>query len=91
MDLLKVSRFLYQKRIHNKGHLNLATAVLKDFSSGVFNRFYVNQNKTLEQRKFKTNERANNISLFKNKPESYGCQLSQLTRSIPTSIFLDTS
>ena len=84
MDLLKAPRFPYQKRIHNKGHLNLAIEVLKRLSSGVFN-------KNLEQQKFRANERANNISLFKSNSESYGCQLRQLTRSIPSSIFLDTS
>ena len=83
-DLLKAPRFPYQKRIHNKGHLNLAIEVLKRLSSGVFN-------KNLEQQKFRANERANNISLFKSNSESYGCQLRQLTRSIPSSIFLDTS
>ena len=31
------SRFPYQKRFRNKGHLNLATEVLKDFRPGVFN------------------------------------------------------
>ena len=39
----------------------------------------------------RTKERANNISLFKSKSESYGCQLKQLTGSIPSSIFLDIS
>ena len=91
MDLLKVPRFPYQKRIHNKGHLSLATEALKGFSPGVFDRLYVTHNKKLEQRKFRTKERANNISLFKNNPESYGCQLRQLTGNMPSSIFLDTS
>ena len=36
-ELLEAPRFPYQKRFHNKGHLNLATKVLKDFSSGLFN------------------------------------------------------
>ena len=36
-DLLEAPRFPYQKRFHNKGHLNLATEVLKGFSPGVFN------------------------------------------------------
>ena len=71
MDLLKVPRFRYQKRIHNKGHLNLATEVLKGFNRGVSNRPYVTHNKNLEQRKFRTKERANNISLFKGNSESY--------------------
>ena len=93
MDLLKAPRFPYQKRkrIHNKGHLNLATEVLKGFSPGVFNRLCVTHNKNLEQQKSRTKERANNISLFKSNFESYGCQLRQLTGSIPSSIFLDTS
>ena len=89
-DLLKAPRFPYQKRIHKKGHLNLATEVLKCLSSGVFNSLCVTHNKNLEQRKFRANERANNISLFKSNSESYGCQFRQLTRSIPSSIFLDT-
>ena len=71
MDLLKVPRFPYQKRIHNKGHLNLATEVLKGFSPGVFNRLCVTHNKNLEQRKFRTKEQANNISLFKSSSGSY--------------------
>ena len=93
MDLLKAPRFPYQKRkrIHNKGHLNLATEVLKGFSPVVFNRLCVTHNKNLEQRKSRNKERANNISLFKSNSESYGCQLRQLTGSIPSSIFLDTS
>ena len=36
-DLLEAPRFPYQKRFHNKGHLNLAMEVLKGFSPGVFN------------------------------------------------------
>ena len=91
MDLLKVPRFPYQKRIHNKGRLNLATKVLKGFSPGIFNRLYVTHNKNLEQWKFRTKVRANNISLFKSNSESYGRQLRQLTGSIPSPIFLDTS
>ena len=90
MDLLKVPRFSYQKRIHNKGHLNLATEVLKGLSPGVFNRLYVPHNKNLEQPKFRTKERAN-ISLFKSNSERYDYQLRQLTGSIPSSIFVDTS
>ena len=87
MDLLKVPRFIYQKRIHNKGHLNLAIEVLKGFSPGVFNKLYVTHNKNLEQRKFRIKDGANNIPLFKSISESYGCQLRQLTGSIPSSIF----
>ena len=49
MDLLKAPRFPYQKRIHNKGHLNLGTEVLKGFSSVVFKRLCVTHNKNLEQ------------------------------------------
>ena len=49
MDLLKVPKFPYQTRIHNKGHLNLATEVPKGFSPGVFNRLYVNHNKNLQK------------------------------------------
>ena len=45
MDLLTVPRFFYQKRIHIKAHLNLATEVLKGFSPGFFSRFYVTHNK----------------------------------------------
>ena len=91
MDLLKIPRFPHQKRIRNKGDLNLATEVLKGFSPGVFNGLCVNHNKNLEQRKFRTKVRANNISLFKSNSDSYGCQLRQLTESIPSSISLDTS
>ena len=91
MDLLKVPRFPYLKRIHNKGHVNLATKVLKGFGLGVYNRLYVTHNKGLELWKFRTKELANNISLFKSNSESYGCQLRQLTGNIPSSIYLDTS
>ena len=91
MDLLKVPRFSYQKRIHNKGHFNLAAEVLKGFSPGVFNRLYVNHDKNLEQRKFRTRVRANNIFLYKYNSESYGCQFRQLIGNIPSLIFLDTS
>ena len=82
MDLLKAPRFPYQKRIHNKGYLSLATEVLKDFSPGVFNRLCVTHNKNLEQWKFRTKEQVNNISLFKSNSESYGWQLQQLTGGI---------
>ena len=75
MDLLKVPRVPYPKRIHNKGHLNLETKVLKGFSPGVFNRLYATHNKNLEQRKFRTKEQATNISLFKSNSESHGCHL----------------
>ena len=34
-------RFFYQKRLHNNGHLNLATEVSKGFSAGVFNKLCV--------------------------------------------------
>ena len=54
MDLPKVPRFPYQKRIYNKGHLNLAKEFLKGFSPGVFNKLYVTHNKNLEQWKFRT-------------------------------------
>ena len=91
MNLLKAPRFPYQKRIQNKGHLNLTTEVLKSFSPGVFNRLCVTHNKNLEQRKFRTKERASNICLFKSNSESFGCQLRQLTETIPSSDFLDAS
>ena len=41
MDLLKDPSFPYQKRLHNKGHLNLATEVLKGLSLGVYSRLCV--------------------------------------------------
>ena len=91
MDLLKAPRFSYQERNHNKGHLNLAAEVLKGFSPSVFTRLCVIHNKNFEQPKFRTKELANNISLFKSNSESYSCQLRQLTGSIPSLIFLDTS
>ena len=82
MDLLKAPRFPYQKRIHNKEHLNLATEILKGFSSSVFNRVCVTHNENLEQPKFRTKERAKNIPLFKSNSESYGCQLQQFVGGI---------
>ena len=85
MNLLKATRFPHQFQ-----HLNLATEVLKGFNPGVFNRLCVTHNKNLEQQKFRTKERANNVSLFKSNSESYGCQLRHLTGTIPSSIFLDT-
>ena len=89
MYLLKAPRFPYQKRIHHKGHLNLATEVLRGFSPGVFNSAFVTHNKHLEQQKIRTKEQAINISLFKITSESYGCQLRQLIGTILFSIFLD--
>ena len=68
----------------------MVTEVLKGFSPGVFNRLCVTHNKDLEQQKFQTKERANNISLFKSKLKANGCQLGQLTGSIESSI-LDSS
>ena len=44
--MLKAPRFPYQKRLHNKGHLNLATEVLKGSGPGVFNRFCVTHSKS---------------------------------------------
>ena len=41
MDLLKVPTIPCKNKHHNKGHLNLAAKVLKSFSLGVFNRFFV--------------------------------------------------
>ena len=40
MDLPKVPWFLYQKRFHNKGHLNLVTTVLKGFSQDFLNIYF---------------------------------------------------
>ena len=40
MDLFKAPRFSYQKRFHNKGHLNFC------FWAGVFNRVYVTISKS---------------------------------------------
>ena len=93
MDLLKATRFPYQKKftIRNTSNLNLATEALKGFSPGVFNRLCATHNKNLEQRKFSNKEWANNISLFKSNSERYSCQLRQLTGNKPSSIFLDTS
>ena len=78
-----------QKRIRNKRRLNLGREVMKAFTPGIFNRLCVNHSKNLEQRKFRTKERANNVSLFKSNCESYGCQPWKLTGSIPSSIFLN--
>ena len=44
--ILHAPRLSYQKRLRNKGHLNSATEVLKDFSPGVFNRFYITHSKS---------------------------------------------
>ena len=41
MDLLKDPSFPYQKRLHNKEHLNLATEVLKGLILGVYSRLCV--------------------------------------------------
>ena len=41
MDLLKVPRFPYLKRLHNKGHLNFVTELMKDFSPSFSNKLYV--------------------------------------------------
>ena len=84
MDLLKAPRFPYQKRIHNKGHLNLATEVLKGFSPGVFNRLYVNHKKNLEQPKFRSKERANNTSLLEPKSELMIILFSKVTLKAKT-------
>ena len=46
MDLLKVPRFPYQKRFHNKGYLNLATETLTGFSLYAFNRLCVTHEKS---------------------------------------------
>ena len=45
MDLLKVTRFPYQKRLHKKVHFNLATEVRKYFSPGVSNRLCLTHSK----------------------------------------------
>ena len=82
MDLLKAPRFPYQKRIHIKEHINLATEALKGFNPGIVNRICVTYNKNLEQRKFRTKKRTNNVSPFKSNSESYDCQLQHLTGGI---------
>ena len=41
MGLLKVPRFPYLKRLHNKGHLNFVTELMKDFSPSFSNKLYV--------------------------------------------------
>ena len=46
MDLLKVKRFSYRKRLHNIGQYSLVAAGLKDFSPGVFKRLFVTHNKS---------------------------------------------
>lgn len=46
MDLLKVQRFPYQKRRHNKGNFTLPTEVLKSYSPDLFNRSCVTQSKS---------------------------------------------
>ena len=50
MDLLKALRFPYQKRLHDKEHLNLATEVLKGFSPGVLSRLCVTHSKSSNSR-----------------------------------------
>ena len=44
--MLKALRFPYQKKLHNKGYLSLATEVLKGSSPGVFNKFCVTHSKS---------------------------------------------
>ena len=46
MDMLKLPRFPYQKRLNNKGHLNLATEVLKGFRLGDLYRLFVTHRKS---------------------------------------------
>ena len=46
MDLLKVPRIPYKKRLHNKIHLNLTTEALGGFSPGVSNRLCVTHSKS---------------------------------------------
>ena len=46
MDMLKLPMFPYQKRLHNKGHLNLAIEVLKGFRPGDFYRLFVTHRKS---------------------------------------------
>ena len=36
----------YLKRLHSKGHLDLATEIVKGFSPDVFNSLYVNHSKS---------------------------------------------
>ena len=45
MDLLKARMVPYWKKLHNKGHLNLAKEVLKGFSRSVFNKLCVTHSK----------------------------------------------
>ena len=49
MDLSKTPMFLYQRRLYNKGHLNLTTEVPKKFSPDVFNRLRVTHNKSSDK------------------------------------------
>ena len=43
---MKVPVFLYLKRLHSKGHLDLAIEIMKGFSPDVFNRLCVNHSKS---------------------------------------------
>ena len=66
MDLLKVLRFPYQKRLQNLGHFNLGKEILKGFSPDVFRKLCVSHSKSSNNGNFgPKNELAISPFLFK--------------------------
>ena len=91
MDLLKAPSFPYQKWFHYKGHLSLAAEVQKGFSSAIFNWFCAIHSKNSNSGNLRPKGELIRLLFLNINFESYGYQLRQLTGSIPSSIFLDSS
>ena len=78
-------RFLIQKRFHNKGQLNFATEVPKDFCPGAFARLCVNHDKSNKNLNFEL--KCELLVFFKDSSYSYGCQLRHLVEDIASPFF----
>ena len=79
MDLSKTPMFLYQRRLYNKGHLNLTTEVPKKFSPDVFNRLRVTHSKSSDKGNF---ELKSDLKIF---------SLRWFTGNVASLIFLGSS
>lgn len=54
MDMLKITKFPFQKRFHNKQHINLPTEFLKGSSTGVSNIFSATHGKSNKNGKIRS-------------------------------------
>ena len=63
MDMSKTPMFLYQRRLYNKGHLNLTREVPQKFTPDVFNRLRVTHGKSSDEGNFELKSDLKTFSL----------------------------